>query len=200
MELAAHAPPTFFYRRGLRSAKLSSRACGPECYRMAKPKLPLDVAPKKKPNTRKAAEAPPTTANNDHATWPDAWKALFDNLYSLAQTGKIYGLVALFLAATIAILAYRLPPESLLKLVTFLVDEHNYILYLLAALLLLSSFANVLQWRIYMPKINELAQQKKDLMLGLSNGELSPLKAVQSSSLDLETGQTLKPETQDQTP
>jgi hypothetical protein len=189
---ASHPPPSLASKRGILPYTPPARASGRECFKLYKPNSRLDVAPKKKPIPRKPDEAKPSSSSSDHATWPDVVKSGLDNLFSLAQSGNLYGLIALFLAVTIAILAYRLPQEGLLQLVGFAVDEHNYILYLLLALLFLSFSANVLQWRIYMPKINQLAQEKKDLMKGLSSGDLSPLKRVQSSDLDLETGQTLK--------
>jgi hypothetical protein len=53
------------------------------------------VAKKKQPSSPKQAATQPQSSNNkDHTTWPDVWKTAFDNLYSLSQSGNIYGLVA----------------------------------------------------------------------------------------------------------
>jgi hypothetical protein len=170
----------------------------PGCYSTSSLTCSLSVAKKGiAPTPPKKARKPTSAEGTDHATWPDVWKTGFDNLYNLAQSGNIYGLVALFLAVTLAILAYRLPAESLLSLVGFFVDEHNYLLFLLSGLLVLSLFANWLQWRTYIPQIKELADQRKQTMKGLASGELSPLSDVSTSNFDLESGQTSSPLTQE---
>lgn len=172
----------------------------PSCYGTSSLIRSLSVAKKGIASTSPKNSRKSTSGEGaDHATWPDVWKTGLDNLYNLAQSGNIYGLVALFLAVTLAVLAYRLPAESLLSLVGFIVDEHNYILFLLSGLLLLSLFANWLQWKIYIPQIKELADQRKQAMQGLASGELSPLSAISTStsSFDLESGQTSNPLTQE---
>lgn len=176
----------------LTSLCLCPQTLPPRRYIILRSPISNSVAKKKQPSSPKQAATQPQSSNNkDHATWPDVWKTAFDNLYSLSQSGSIYGLVALFLVLPLPILSYRLPPESLLKLTSFLLDEHTYILYLLLALLLLSLFANYLQWRTYVPQIKEIARQRTDLMSGIQSGELTPLKEVPSSNLDLESGLTV---------
>lgn len=192
MNPTMHPPPSLRFAVGLGLTDLFPRALPHRRYTIPRSPISNSVARKKQPSSSKqSAPHPRSSENKDHATWPDVWKTGFDNLYSLAQSGNIYGLVALFLVLPLPILSWRLPPESLLKLTTFLLDEHTYILYLLLALLLLSLFANYLQWRTYVPQIKEIAQQRTDLMLGIEKGELKPLKEVPSSKLDLESGQPL---------
>ncbi len=48
-----------------------------------------------------------------------------------------------------------------------------------------------------MPQIKEIAQQRTDLILGIQKGELTPLREVPSSRLDLESGQPLTSDPKD---
>lgn len=198
MNPAVHPPPSPKLVGGCVLAAISPQAPLRQWYKIHRPQATDPVARKKQTSSSKQP-AHQSSSNNggDHATWPDVWKAAFDNLYSLAQSGNVYGLAALFLVLPLPILSYRLPSESLLKLTTFLLDEHTYILYLLFALLLLSLFANYLQWRTYVPQIKEIAQQRTDLIRGIQNGDLTPLTEVPSSKLDLESGQPLTSDPKD---
>jgi hypothetical protein len=202
MNPAIHPPPSLNFAGGLGLAGLFPQKPPHRRYIISLSPITNSEARKKQPSSPKQPPPQPQSSNinsnsKDHATWPDVWKTGFDNLYSLAQSGNIYGLAVLFLVLPLPILSYRLPPESLLKLTTFFLDEHTYILYLLLALLLLSLFANYLQWRTYVPQIKEIAQQRTDLMLGIQQGELTPLKEVPSSKLDLESGQPLVPDSKE---
>jgi hypothetical protein len=189
---AVHPPPSLKVARGPELGGLLPRALPRQWSKIPRSSISNAVARKRQPSSSKQSAPQPLPNNDkDHASWPDVWKTGFDNLYSLAQSGNIYGIVALFLVLPLPILSYRLPSESLLKLTMFLLDEHNYILYLLLALLFLSLFANYLQWRTYVPQIKEIAQQRTDVIRGIQSGELTSLKDVQSSKLDLESGQPL---------
>lgn len=120
----------------------------------------------------------------------DALIRLIDTVNDLVQSGNLVALIILAIIGLAFFSVHKIPDAEMAGVLkgfgAFLKSESFYLLPL-STILTISVIANVLQARVYRKHIQDLTEQRKQLMHGLEDGSLKPLRTHRTSHFDIQT-------------
>lgn len=135
-------------------------------------------------NARKKADIATRETN-----FADVAIRFIDALYDLAQTGNLIGLVVIGVVCWIFLVTYKLPPESIDKILgnigLFLTTEKFYF-FPLSLTITISLSANFIQAKVYRQHIKYLTEHRKKLVHGLDDGDLKVLTTHHTTDFNIE--------------
>jgi hypothetical protein len=119
------------------------------------------------------------------ANFNDVLIKLIDSVYNLVNSGNIVGVILLYFCVQVFYITQKLSEEALDKYLSQIFSYELFYVIPLGGALAISLLANYYQRKVYSTHIGILIQTRKELIHGITSGEMHELKSHNTSGIDL---------------
>jgi|TARA_R110002096_G_scaffold90404_10_gene205045 hypothetical protein len=118
------------------------------------------------------------------ANFNDVLIKLIDSVYNLVNSGNIVGVILLYFCVQVFYITQKLSDEALDKYLSQIFSHELFYTIPLGGALVISLLANYHQKKTYGTHIESLIQTRKELIHGITSGEMHELRSHNTSGIN----------------